>query len=362
MALIYTSNAKHGWFIQSFHSKTWYTVDSDKRVCTCPAYNDYKGCKHLHELGIRPYREFTPQIEPSFSQALSTFIKSIRLRNVPEAMYWLVYLDSEQFKDSKYHFRLARRLLVGAAEDGHSIAVMEKVAENFPRNSKVKTDLMYLAGDVIRICNEPNWWHPASGGQDYIYHGMVANRRLMHGMTKDEDNLKLLLAAAIDQQDKTTALTVTMGMGHMKRLALAEYILYLATERDSQQAMRLAQIHVNLKNALYGDNNFLCQAVWIMAGGKTPIADSIKTVYAADAITLIQEARKQWHDPHPVPTWGCDGIHCGGNDPRFAGAWNHMNAVCEAYKHYGRVSPEDKWLSQFMVMDGLNVKPLSAVA
>ena len=72
-------------------------------------------------------------------------------------MYWLLYLDT--FKESRYRFRTARRLLLGSAEDGHSIAVMEKVVDNFRLISKPQTELHYLVAEAVRICKVPNWWH-----------------------------------------------------------------------------------------------------------------------------------------------------------------------------------------------------------
>jgi deoxycytidine triphosphate deaminase len=61
---------------------------------------------------------------------------------------------------------MARRLLIGSAEDGHSIEVMETVAGNFQQLTRARTDILYLAAEVLRICKMPNWWHPFSGGKD----------------------------------------------------------------------------------------------------------------------------------------------------------------------------------------------------
>ena len=33
-----------------------------------------------------------------------------------------------------------------------------------------------------------------------------------------------------------------------------------------------------------------------------------------------------------------------------------MYAVCLAFKHYGRVDPNDEWLPEFMCHDGLTIE------
>lgn len=73
-------------------------------------------------LGLYRVRPFRPTSHPTFSQALSALVKSLRIRRPEEAVYWLVYLD--RFTEREYRFRTARRLLIGSAEDGHSVAVI----------------------------------------------------------------------------------------------------------------------------------------------------------------------------------------------------------------------------------------------
>jgi hypothetical protein len=146
-------------------------------------------CKHLNALGVfSESRPFVPKTHPTFSQALSALVKSIRLRRVEDALYWLVYLDT--FKDKASRFRTARRILIGSAEDGHSVAVMEKVADQFSALARLETDVVHLAAEMVRISKIPNWWHPDSGGPDYIYQGMLGETiktvlRTIHWPTLD---------------------------------------------------------------------------------------------------------------------------------------------------------------------------------
>src|ERR1700686_4390147 len=111
--------------LRSFKGDAWLNISLDQKTCDCPNFESKSSCEHLAALGIHRLRPFTPTARPTFSQALSALVKSIRLRRVEDVVYWLVYLDS--FKEAQYRFRTARRLLIGSAEDGHSIAVMENV-------------------------------------------------------------------------------------------------------------------------------------------------------------------------------------------------------------------------------------------
>lgn len=69
----------------------FYEVDKDALTCTCPAFNANRHCKHLEALGCYKMRKATLSPRPSFSQALSALVKSIRLREINEGAYWLSY-------------------------------------------------------------------------------------------------------------------------------------------------------------------------------------------------------------------------------------------------------------------------------
>ena len=136
----------------------------------------------------------------------------------------------------------------------------------------------------------------------------------------------------------------------------AEFLLRLAESRGHDLAARLCRIHLSAKSALSGDNNFLCQAAWTMAGGVSPVAEKILPVTTAECSELLDRARERWKNPHPIPKWCCDGIHCAGDDPRFTGMLPEMWDVCLAFQHYGRVDPSDEWLPQFRCYDGLVIE------
>ena len=345
--------------LRSFSTNEWYSVSLKERSCTCAGFTaNRQPCKHLNALGIYSVaRPFVPKTHPTFSQALSGMVKSIRLRELDDAIYWLTYLDT--FSDSQHRFRTARRILIGSAEDGHSIAVMERAVESFTRITTLQTSLENLAIGVVRVCRVPNWWHPSSGGHDYIYQGMLGERLLWQLETeRTSENFMDMLERAIVEQDKAKALAATLGftecrLGGTKQ---AEFLLTCAKKAGHKEAQRLAIVHLNAKSALSSDNNFICQSAWLLAGGTSPVADVIETVHFDEVVELLEKANDRWKEPKPIPGWCCDGVHSSGNDMRFMGAWPHMNAVCRAFLHYGRVDPDDIWLPEFQSYDGLTVR------
>ena len=271
-------------------------------------------------------------------------------------MYWLVYLDT--FRDSQHRFRTARRLLIGSAEDGHSLAVMEKIVENFGKISRLQTELPYLVAEAVRICKVPNWWYRSTGGSDYIYSGMVGQRQLAYFCGgRNRDSMTKLIEQGIEQQNKATALAGVMGLADAKigGTKQAELILSLAKRYQHPLAERLTDVHLRARSALSNDNNFLCQAAWMMAGGVSPVAEVVQGVTDAEVMELLEGAKEKWKAPRPVPGWCCDGIHCAGNDVRFSGMWHLMYAVCRAFEYYGRVDPEDTWMPRFNCYDGLMI-------
>ena len=114
--------------LKSFAGEGWHTISLARRTCDCSEFKrTCVNCKHLNALGVYPLKAFTARTHPTFSQALSALVKSLRIRRVDDAVYWLLYLHT--FKEPQHRFRTARRLLISSAEDGHSIAVMEQVQE-----------------------------------------------------------------------------------------------------------------------------------------------------------------------------------------------------------------------------------------
>jgi hypothetical protein len=344
---------------RSFSGDDWYTISIDEKTCNCPNFEMKRdGCEHLNAIGILRLKPFTPTTHPTFSQALSGLVKSIRIRRVEDAVYWLVYLDT--FKGAQYRFRTARRLLIGSAEDGHSIAVMEKVGENFWKLSKPQADLIDLVAEAIRIWKLPNWWHPDSGGPDYIYQSLIGQRAWWYkAWDRSVGTVQNEIEKAIDEKNRAMAIGAVMAFTDVQQTfgatKQAEFLLQQAGRIGHDLAARLCKVHLSARSALSGDNNFLCQAAWMMAGGESPVAETCLSVNTDECHELLDKANDRWQNPEPIPRWCCDGVHCAGDDPRFMGMLPEMWAVCRAFQHYGRVDPDDVWLPEFRCYDGLMI-------
>ncbi|MDT8071041.1 MAG: hypothetical protein ROO76_23030 [Terriglobia bacterium] len=348
--------------LKAFSGDEWNTISLADRTCDCAEFSDGRGnCQHLGAVGLYRVRAFRPSSHPTFSQALSALVKSLRLRRNEDAVYWLVYLD--KFTEREFRFRTARRLLIGSAEDGHSIAVMEAVSDNFRvLCRRGETSVADLATEAVRICKVPCWWDPSTGGPDYIYSGMIGQRELAYSaLPRTPENMIKLIERGLEEKKKTTALAGVMGLSdaRMGSTKQAEAILGLAKKYRHPLAEALAHIHLRSKSALSGDNNFLCQAAWLMAGGVTPVADAIEPVTANEVAQMLDDANERWKNPEPIPRWCVDGFHSAGDDVRFAGMWHHMYAVCKAFEFYGRVDPNDEWRPEFWCRDGLVIETVA---
>ena len=340
-----------------------YTVNRSGRTCTCLQFATEGHCKHLDEVGCYQPKQFTPRTHPTFSQALSGLVKSIRLRRTEDAVYWLTYLDgfpeSEKLTRKAARFRVARRILIASAEDGHSISVMENVAANFKFLCKPDTPLVYLAVEIVRITKLPNWWHESTGGHDYIYSSLVGYRQqVLYRKINDPEAAKDLLRKAIDEQDRTAALgalCLLMALG-LSASRQAEFLMTIAQEMNHEMAIRLLRIHLGARTALSGDNNFTGHAVWMLAGGVSPVADQIEPVVIGEACELLRNARERWKQPLPIPSCYLDGVHCAGTDRRYAGILQDMWAVCCCFSKNGNIEPANLWLPEYFPLTGLEIE------
>lgn len=346
--------------LRSFTGDDWYNISLDAKTCDCPGFEKGR-CLHLDALGVHTVRPFTPQIRPTFAQSLSGLVKSLRIRRVEEAIYWMVYLDT--FPDPQYRVRMARRLLIGSAEDGMSIPVMEKCSQNFPRLKKKSTDLLCLVAEAVRICRLPNWWHPDSNGADYIYSSLVGQRRYFYKRWDHKQaTLRAEITQAIEEKDKEMALGGLMAFGNLKgtehfgATKQAQFLLELAERQGNELAARLCEIHLANKTALSDDNNFTSHAAFLLAGGISPLAEKIEPVTEAECAQILEQAKEAWKTPHPIPRFCCDSVHSAGDDPRFMGCLPEMYAVCKAFEWYGRIEPQDQWRQSFFCWDGLIIQ------
>jgi len=336
----------------------FYEVDKGARTCTCPAYTPGNLCKHLNAVGVYNQRLGKLSSRPNYSQALSAVVKGIRLRRLEEAAFWLHYCWGFNDRLPGAQFRTVRRLLIGAAEDGHSIAVMEKVSEKFPNLLQKDVPFERVLAELIRICDQPNWWHPDSGGQAYIRDYLLAARQNLYrpsplGFAAD---MKELVAAIQDQNPAASIGAIQRARGNDPKSGrgVAEALYRLAEQNQHEHARRVLAIFIRHAKPLAHDENFLCQAAWLLAGGYSPVLDSIEPVTLGRVRRLMEAV--QLMPAHPVPEWGCDGVHCIGNDIRYAGMSDRMDAVCQQFNYYQRLDPADVWLEEaFYPLVGLHM-------
>lgn len=345
------------FLLESFTtSGHYYDVDKNLHTCSCQAFTNAKHCKHLEAVGVYKQHHAKLSPQPDYSQALSALVKSIRIRNVSEGAYWLHYCW--QFEEKR--FLTVLRLLIGSAEDGHSIAVMEKMSDNFQILVGQQVDFDNVLAAFLGICKVPNWWNPTTGGHDYIHCGMLAFRRTFYDLQPHTlDECFMGLESAIENQNKVNSLFWTM-MAHETKpdagLLVAQKLHVLAAQHDCQPAFRLMRnIYLMHPETLRTDSNFTCQAAWLLAGGESPVIDQSESVNRDEVFQILENVRNT--APYVVPEWGCDGVHCAGNDIRFAGMWDRMYAMCKQYNYYQRFLLSDEWLEdQFYSMDGLSYK------
>jgi hypothetical protein len=215
-----------------------------------------------------------------------------------------------------------------------------------------------VMAELLRICKVPNWWNPATGGHDYIHAGMLAWREglYIHEQYGLEGCLERV-EAAISEQNKVGALLWVMRAHETEKSAglhIAQRLFAIATRHHHAPAQRLMQnVYLPHANSLSTDSNFTGQAAWLLTGGVSPVIDQIEIVTRGEVRRLIEQVNDT--QPHPPPEWCCDGVHCGGNDIRYAGMWDRMYAVCNQFSHYGRVNPDEWREDEFYSLDGLRV-------
>lgn len=339
----------------SFSSDQKYQIDVAARSCNCAAPDH---CRHLDLIGINKTGTLKASKWPPFSMGMSALVKSIRLRRLDDAIYWLMYLFNSQSKEDRM-FRLARRLLVSSGEDGVSIPVMERVARNAPHLwSKEGASLMEFAAEVHRICAVPNWWDASTNGHKYINDYVVAYNR---GLYRTDFGLHIeekesLLSKHVKDQDTASALYMyeaLMAEESYPKERFCDLLLALAALTGNKDAEALATIHKTNKRAMAWDSNMLGQALWCLCGNEFNHTHTIEKVMASDVRASLDRAREAWKTPEPIPEWCCDGIHCGGYDRRFAGTVTDMYAMCSAFNQYGRLDPQDQWLTSFYSLEGI---------
>ncbi len=277
-------------------------------------------------------------------EALSSFIKEIRLRNTENAITWLSYLWKQPGLKSK----MQRRILLSAGEDCMCLDVMDSVF-GWYNNLSTRKSLELAAIEVARICSTPNWYAQPDGRM-YMYAWEKSERTPYMGLPKRYSDLILLFTEAMLERNELEALTAFNRLyadKTFKPKEFAETLIEIAKYSDSQHAHRLVELYANNTGVLWLDGNISGQAVFALLNGDFGIQTS-SAIDEHQVMEMLANAERRINEGLVIPAFSMDGIHTRrGGDPRFAGTVKHMAASCRAYENFGRLSPDDKWLAQF---------------
>lgn len=318
-----------------------YEVDLDKKTCNCPAFKKYPAaaCKHLRSFGGL----LQQGAEPDPNEALSAFIKSIRLRRTEDAAMWFLYL----WRIPQFRGRAQRRLFIASAEDNLSVGVMRKVSAWY--NSIERVRFESAVGELVRICATRNWWEQEDG-RAYIRAWLSAERNTPKLELVSENNLYLAVESAAKVGDVQAALEAFTALYARSRVVphrVSELLNAVAFRSASLQAKRLAALYQANLRTVGADANLAGQALFAALVGRfgdqaTPEPDP------DEARSVIASARTKLSTSPLVPNWALDGVHTARfKDGRFAGTCVMMAACCRAYEHFGRLSVDDRWPSSF---------------
>lgn len=288
---------------------------------------------------------FPSESTPTASDAISALIKSVRLRDTLEAVFWLVYL----WQIPKERPRVKRRVLLLSGEDNIAVGVMECVANWY--DSPNRRLLESAATEVVRICATQNWWAQPDG-RNYIYAWRMAELHPQKFTVASLDDLFEIMRAAVKDQELLTGLaafTALYRRRDFRAQTFAELLVELAYTSHHQQAKNLANVSHRMSSTLWTDGNISGQCYYALLWGEFGNQD-VPEANPELAVQLIEKAQERLkYGVIAVPNFAQDGIHTrGGADKRFAGVVKSMAGCCRAFEHFGRLSPDDVWLPEFM--------------
>jgi hypothetical protein len=281
---------------------------------------------------------------PTPKEAVSAFIKSVRLRYSDEAVLWAAYL----WTMSKERPRIQRRILLAGGEDNMSVPVMERISDWY--GSPNKKSLEAATTEVLRLCATKNWWGQPDGRQ-YIYAWRQAEIDLPNFKNLELAELFQIMHSAIIEKTLIpglAAFNAVYDRRDFRPKMLATLLMSWANLHGPQQAQRLARVFERHVGAFWLDNNVSGQAYYAMIHGEFGVQQGCQEVSATAVESALAQATQRLKAGISLPEYCQDGIHTkNGNDRRFAGIVKFMSGSCKAYEHYGRLDPRDDWLPSF---------------
>ena len=282
---------------------------------------------------------------PSPAVLISGLIKTIRLRRPDLAISYLGYLWNS---GTDVRNRVRRRILICSAEDNTSVTVMTCVSDWFNEGRPGVEDAVR---EMLRINSTPNWYATA-GGRAYIRAWWETEQSDNPHIGKDQGVLLATIEEAVRSGSTLSALqafNATISVRDYNRQSLVDCLHDLALERNDDSAATLADLFQNNMRALWWDANFTGQCLYTLLLG--PIGTQADPSPAENEVASFSAQAKAQKTAPEVPSWCLDGIHVAGADPRFSGSIKQMTAACTAFERFGRLSPDDAWNSETMLME-----------
>jgi len=281
---------------------------------------------------------------PTPKDAISAFIKSVRLRRIDDAVLWMAYL----WQFPKERQRIKVRVLFESGEDNLSLNVIESISEWY--GSSRRNSLEAAATEIIRLCGTRNWWAQPDGRQ-YIYAWRRSEIAPPNFKRLGLGELFGVMHGAIVERDMTTGLAAfnaLYGRRDFQPRVLASRLRDWSETHGCQQARRLAQVYERHVSSFWLDGNISGQTYFALIHGEFGEQDrpEVEDEQVGEALFRASERLKAGI---AIPSHALDGVHTQrGSDRRFAGVVKFMSGSCRAYEHYGRLSPDDDWLPSFM--------------
>lgn len=278
------------------------------------------------------------------SACMSALIKAIRLRRIDMATRYLGHLWSA---GNDARTRTRRRILICSAEDNTSVAVMNHVSDWFKSE---QLDVVHPLREVLRICGTPNWYATPSG-RAYIGAWWRAETKANPHIGKPQEPLQAVIEASVRDHkaiDAIQAFNAIISDRRYSRQSLARCLRALAVQDGNSLAIRLADLHSEHLSALWWDSNFSGQCLYTILAG--PIGSQLDPEPDESQVLALAAQVVAQTTPPDVPPWCLDGIHTSGHDARFSGVVKHMAAACIAYERFGRLSPDDAWESDDLLL------------
>lgn len=320
-----------------------YQVDNDSKTCNCLAFINYphQPCKHL--LSIVDLFE---QAKPVNNyEAMSAYIKTFRLRHTDDAITWLRYLWFQPGLESK----VQKRILLSSGEDNMNVHVMDTIS-GWHGNLDTRKSLELAAIEVARLCATDNWYAQPEG-RLYMFAWEKAEIEPRLGLPKRYSDLLMFFTDAVLERNVTDAMKAFNQLYADRTFRprdFANTLIYIARESDSQHAHNLVELYAKNASALWLDTNISGQAVFALLNGDFA-NQTVSLIDESKVMHLLVDAERRIAQGLVIPDFARDGIPTiEGSDHRFAGTVKQMAACCRSYKYYGRLSPNDKWLDQFM--------------